>query len=439
MKPLVFSLYAAFLSFTSSAQSDIEPRSYNYGGVPLANQFYATFVVKNNGMKSEYLLKVDADNSIVYKKPSGPIEPGQTDTLRVWYNPQQEGDFDKVLKIYLSDKPEPTIVSLKGKLLKLDKDPSVNCYSFVQKQASVNIVLCNVQMKIEDGATGLAVEGASVTQYFNSKPSFTMKTDFAGTVSLSVKPNMYHYWIEAPGYESIFVDQYINQTTGVVVFRMLPVGSTAVVSRKTESKAEVKAKEENTGELSASLYASNNIVFLIDVSASMKLKDKMPLLKQSMHRLIDQLRSIDKVSIITYADDAKVVYPSEFVTDKEKLKNQIDSLVANGATAANRGLLLAQKMVTENYIEEGNNQIVIATDGSFRVKDKDMDLFERGGDGNKKNITVTILGFGNDDKGLRELKKLASRVDGHYIYITDAAMAQEALLKEIKKNSRRKK
>lgn len=435
----ILSYLCLLITFQSYAQVEISPHTYNYGGVPLANQFYASFVVKNTGGQKNYLLKVEADNTIKYKKPTDAIPPGGSDTLHVWYNPENEGVFNKEVKVYFSDNPTPVSLFLKGNLLKLDKDPTLNCYSFSQKESGVNIILCDVKIKVEDATNGNPIEGAAVTQYFNSKPSFTLKANSEGMVSLSVKPDMYHYWIEATGYESIFVDHYINRETGQIVFKLAPVNKEKAPVAKTETKKPEPAKEEDTGELPASEYASNNIVFLIDISASMRRKDKLPLLKESMHTLIDGLRPIDKVSIITYADDARIMFPSKPVTDKAALKKRIDSLVANGATSVNRGVALAHKMVTDNYIDGGNNQIILATDGTFHIHDKDMDLFLKNDAQVHKHIMVTILGFGNDKDSLHQLKKLSSTLDGHYIYITDEDEAKDVLLKEIKKNSRRKK
>jgi Mg-chelatase subunit ChlD len=440
MKQLIFCLGLVVSSNVVFAQFDIEPHSYNFGGVPLANQFYATFIVKNNGNQKGYLLKLDADNTIQYKKPMEAIEPGASDTLKVWFSPESDGPFNKEIKIYMSDNPTPVSLYLKGNLLKLDKDPTVNCYSFSSQAAGINIILADVKMKVEDAVTGQAISGASITQYFNSKPGFTMKANTDGIVSFSVKPNMYRYWVEATGYETIFVDQYVNRQTGLIVFKLQPTDTRgkAIQSTVQVNKTKDIAKVDNTTGLSTTEYSPNNIVFLIDVSASMRRKDKLPLLKESMHTLIDQLRPIDKISIITYADDARIIYPSHAVNDKEGLKRKVDSLIANGVTSANRGVNVAHKVLCDNYIDGGNNQVVLATDGAFTLQEKEIQLFEKGTVGKNKPVNFTILGFGTDKKGLSQLKKLSSRFDGHYIFIEDADVAQSALLKEIKQNSRRK-
>jgi Ca-activated chloride channel family protein len=189
-------------------------------------------------------------------------------------------------------------------------------------------------------------------------------------------------------------------------------------------------------ELPIDKYSFNNIVFLIDVSSSMSMSDRLPLLKKSMATLINQLRPVDRVSIITYASNASVLYPSKPVTSKEELILLIESLSAGGSTSADKGLKLSYDVMVENYITNGNNQLIIATDGAFTLKEKDLNLFN-GGAANNQPIKVSIIGFGKNKDAQKGLRQMAKQFKGSYIYIANSNDAERALLDEIKKNSRK--
>ena len=112
---------------------------------------------------------------------------------------------------------------------------------------------------------------------------------------------------------------------------------------------------------------NSNFVFLIDVSGSMSDANKLPLLKESMRILVKELRKEDKVSIVVYAGSAGVVLEPTSGEEKEKIMEAFDQLSAGGSTAGGQGIELAYKLAQQNFIKEGNNRVIIATDGDFNV------------------------------------------------------------------------
>ena len=112
---------------------------------------------------------------------------------------------------------------------------------------------------------------------------------------------------------------------------------------------------------------ASNIVFLIDVSGSMDMENKLPLVKSSMKLLVDQLREQDKVSMVVYAGNAGMVLPPTSGAEKIKIKDAIDRLEAGGSTAGGEGIKLAYKIAKENFIKSGNNRVILCTDGDFNV------------------------------------------------------------------------
>ena len=111
----------------------------------------------------------------------------------------------------------------------------------------------------------------------------------------------------------------------------------------------------------------SNLVFLIDVSGSMRQTNKLPLLKKSFNKLIDQLRPEDKVAIVVYAGAVGEVLPPTSGSKKNIIKNAINRLNAGGSTAGGAGIRLAYKLAEKNFVKGGNNRVILSTDGDFNV------------------------------------------------------------------------
>ncbi|AUX19425.1 hypothetical protein AQ623_01300 [Flavobacterium columnare] len=172
----------------------------------------------------------------------------------------------------------------------------------------------------------------------------------------------------------------------------------------------------------------SNIVFLIDVSGSMEEENKLPLLKESMKILVKELRPQDKVSMVVYAGAAGMILPPTSGNEKNKIMNALDELTAGGSTAGGEGIELAAE---ENFIKEGNNRIVLATDGDFNVgasTDKEMELLiERK---RKTGIFLTCLGYGMGNYKDSKMETLANKGNGNYAYIDNMQEATRFLGKE---------
>lgn len=175
----------------------------------------------------------------------------------------------------------------------------------------------------------------------------------------------------------------------------------------------------------------SNFVFLIDVSGSMYDTNKLPLVKSSLKLLVDQMRSADKVAIVTYAGNASVRLESISGDKKMKIKEIIDGLEAGGSTAGGDGLKMAYTIARQNFLTKGNNRIVMATDGDFNVgasSDLDMEkLIERE---RESGVNISILGFGMGNYKDSKLELLANKGRGNYAYINDISEARKAMISE---------
>jgi Ca-activated chloride channel family protein len=188
----------------------------------------------------------------------------------------------------------------------------------------------------------------------------------------------------------------------------------------------LKAKTIATEKLPAS-----NLVFLIDVSGSMNSANKLPLVKSSLKMLVDQLRQQDKVALVVYAGAAGVVLPSTAGDKKETINNAIDNLEAGGSTAGGAGIKLAYQIAAENVMKDGNNRIVLATDGDFNVgasSDDDMEkLIEKK---RESGIFLSVLGYGMGNYKDSKMETLADKGNGNYAYIDNITEARKTLVNE---------
>ncbi len=185
----------------------------------------------------------------------------------------------------------------------------------------------------------------------------------------------------------------------------------------------LKGKDVDTKNTPAS-----NLVFLLDVSGSMNDVNKLPLLKSSLEILVHQLREEDRVAIVVYAGAAGLVLPSTSGIEKESILKAINNLSAGGSTAGGEGIKLAYKIAQENFIEKGNNRIILATDGDFNVgasSDRAMEdlIVEQ----RKSGVFLTVLGFGMGNYKDSKMETLADKGNGNHAYIDNIQEARKVL------------
>ena len=176
----------------------------------------------------------------------------------------------------------------------------------------------------------------------------------------------------------------------------------------------------------------SNIVFLIDVSGSMDEENKLPLLKSSFKMLLGQLRPDDKIAIVTYANGTKVALPSTSVKDKEKIIKVLDNLYASGGTSGGRGIQLAYEQAQKSFIKNGNNRIILATDGDFNIginNTTDLEKFIK--KQRESGIYMSVLGFGIGNYRDDMAETIADKGNGNYAYIDNITEAKKVLVNEL--------
>lgn len=229
---------------------------------------------------------------------------------------------------------------------------------------------------------------------------------------------------------------------------LINTSNTPGANNNEESEKETPLNEElpdynQWGELNEALYKQNNLIFLIDISFSMRKHGKIAKLKKSMTTLIDVLRDFDQIGLITYNSQADTIFSSVALSDKESVKHEINSLTPSGLTYGVKGIEAAYELIQGSFLSEGNNQIILATDGLFtedHLTLNEQELLRVVRRNNKDyGIKLSVLGFGNDANGLERMESLTIAGDGNYLEISldhDAEHSKEILIEEIKTQSR---
>jgi len=185
-------------------------------------------------------------------------------------------------------------------------------------------------------------------------------------------------------------------------------------------------------EIPAEQRGPTNLVFLVDVSGSMRDENKLPLVKEAMAMLVEQLTEDDRIAIVTYASDTSVRLEPTCGNEREKIYAAIDELVAAGSTHGSAGIQLAYKLAAKHFVEKGVNRVILATDGDLNsgiTDDEELvGLIQKKA---KSGVFLTVLGVGTGNLKDSKMEKLADKGNGAYAYLDDEREARKVMVEEM--------
>ncbi len=358
----------------------IDARDKDIGLQEFIYKIKAEYIITNNLTKNLFLLRADAQEGIIIKASKKTIKPTDTCLIVIEFIPTKTGSFNKIINLVTSASGEPFAFSLSGNIKSIKTDDKTACYNLKKapnngvKNLDPIVVVTNNAPK--DNSNKIPDNNRVEVNHQNDKPKTTEQK--------------------------------------------LPILQTPV-------------KQPNFLGLDDNLYKPNNIVFLVDVSSSMKDTNKLNVMKIALYYLIDNLRPQDKVTFITYSDSVRLLQNGVTGNQKNNLIQTVKQLKAHGLTKGKKAILFGLDIAISHYLINGNNQLILATDGKFRFYPDDQKIYLQK-QGNK-NIILSTIAFGNDKDALLNLKEIAKIGKGNFIHIKSKAKAKEQLLDEIKKNS----
>lgn len=204
------------------------------------------------------------------------------------------------------------------------------------------------------------------------------------------------------------------------------VGQSPLDSDKTIAMVRVKTEDIDVSDL-----PSSNLVFLIDTSGSMSGYDRIDLLKESLTLLVEDLDEDDTISIVTYAGSSRVLLDSVKGDKKDKILKAINNLSVGGSTAGGEGIITAYKIAEKNFLDGGNNRIILASDGDFNVGITNLaDLEALITEKRESGVYLSVLGFGEGNLRDDIMETLSKSGNGNYSYINDIKTAKKVLVDE---------
>ena len=279
-------------------------------------------------------------------------------------------------------------------------------------------------------------------QHAESQNIFRVASDPVSTFSIDVDTGAYsnmRRWLnqgQLPPEDAVRIEEFINYFS---YDYPLPAGkqvpfqvSTEIAPTPWNANTRLLRIGIQGYKVPKTQLPASNLVFLIDVSGSMSSTDKLPLLQQALTMLVGQLDARDSISMVVYAGASGVVLPPTHGNRKADILAALQQLQAGGSTNGAAGIQLAYQMAQQNFIQNGVNRVILATDGDFNVglasTEELIDLIQRK---RKAGIALTTLGFGSGNYNDHLLEQLADEGNGNYAYIDRLSEARKVLMEEL--------
>ena len=470
MKNLVI-IFVLFAFIPVNAQTVFLDQPYELGMIDKSSQRYVDVPIKNTSDKKVFIFRAEADKRFQIRYSSKELLPDSTVYMRVQFTPEVKGPFSEKIAIHFSCYSEPKTIKVTG-FTQYVPTLSINCPSFSDQDVNTSLHF-QLEVKVIDKGTREPIQKAQVILIKNGVPVEKFITNSKGFVEKEVELGLYYFVVSAQTYLPVEFVKYVNRNNNFVLIELeknpeaeLLAIETNKPDEKIEDKpgdlfesdeieniptSEVIAEEleeqdsilESIEEIEDELYPDfsvnefkpSNIVFLVDVSTSMAYTGKLDLLKVAMINLVGMLRDVDQITMVSYADNANIILETMQGNNPDTIISIIQGLKAHGHTAGGKGMKKAYQKAEEFFISQGNNQVIMATDGGFTQND--INPYKLAKKYKKKGITISIVGVKTNQVQELSLEKVVGLGDGNYVRIKNYEEAQSALIDEIKASAKR--
>jgi von Willebrand factor type A domain len=397
-----------------------------------------TIQVTNLTQKKIHLLKQNDPRGFELRFPAKSIDPGKTEIIEIIFSPKEAGKFNISFPIYHSASLTPVTITYKGNILNFDEFANIACPSFYKP--NLKPPSFELEINVIDSASKKPL-GNSFIELTKGEYYSQHTTDISGVYKQQANINYYVVLAEHAGYCSRWAAKHVNPKNRKITIALPPAEKEKTII-KTDTisviqKDVIPESPITTAGFSSANYKKNNIIFLIDKSSSMNKPDCMPLLQTAMTQLANMTRLEDRITIITYANEAKVLLPGTAGNEHQKIIDVINQLKCGGRTEGGKAIGIAYKNAEENFIKGGINQIIIATDGGFNgLSENETELMQLVGEKAKAEIKLSVLAFGENRFGKALITRVAKQGEGFYVFIENTEDAQLKLTETLKIQSK---
>jgi Ca-activated chloride channel homolog len=463
-----FFLICSSFIFSLSAQVKFQTTEIDFGEITERHDRIADFWVVNTSDKKFYIFRMDVPRYVQVRYSTKEIQPGDTAFIRIKYDPQKKGVFREEVKLHHSASDKPISFYLNGKSsLIAQNEMEIPCPDFGQLSPNAYF---EADIKITDSSSDQPLKDVKLTIYKGGKKITTSKTDKFGRFKIPMEPGWHYFIAETPGYETYELAMYVNRRTKLVDIPMVafPQLKNPEITVENPTKTEIPTEEitivlpskdsikksspivfkkeyiEKTPPIDSLsediyghklFYTSSNLVFLLDLSSSMNVKGRLELLKVTMLDLLEIVSPNDKITIIGYASGVSTILETTTGANKDDVRHIIENLTARGLTAGEWGLKTAYETAQREFIKDGNNQVILISDGEFnegsRSLNKTISAYY------KKGIKLSVVAIHSKEDNTYLLHQAANNGGGNFIPIRNADQAHRALKEEVRTQSRR--
>lgn len=426
-------------SYVSFAQRGIvfENTTVDFGVVKSWDNPPAVFRFENTSFDAQYILAPKTSRKISVDYPRNKIESAEKGEVRIFYYTQETGPFSEEVLLYYSGSNTPIKLTVKGNIKSLAENALTQCPDF--NQSSKNEIKeswteAKVINKITKEPIPLVLVNIGREKFYSQKN---------GEVKVRLFPGVYGIYAQADGYHPFSEFVGIKKDMGTLIIEMTPLDvplekDLIYVEEPVVKPDSIPVLPDEKPEFSYREYKANHIVLLLDVSGSMKQRGKIDSLKLAIRTLAENLRSVDRVTLITFASKTNEVLLNIPGDKKDLILPAVESLTAKGTTDGVLGIENAYQQAFTHFIEGGNNQVIVATDGIFNSPNySEAQLLLMIKSFRNKGIKLSVIGFGKEKNAVITMQKMSAEGGGNYISFSENKDVKQLLLEEIKKQSKR--
>ncbi|MBE2246315.1 MAG: VWA domain-containing protein [Candidatus Competibacteraceae bacterium] len=424
---------------TASSQRgfEFETHTYDFGTVKSWDNPPAVFRFENNSFDAQYILSPKVSRNVYVDYPRNKIESAEKSELRIYFYTSQTGNFQEEILIYTSGSHTPIKLTIKGNIKSLSDNALTQCPDFNQTnkpEPKENLVGIKFINKLTKEPVSLVLATLGRDKFYSQKN---------GELNIKLSPGVYGLYAQADGYHPFSEYIGIKSDIGTLVIELIPADQpiskdTLYVENPVINVDTLTDIKDDNPLFSYREYKANHIVMLLDVSGSMKQRGKIDSLKIAIHTLANQLRSVDRVTIITFSSFTQDILTNTPGDQKQRILPEIDKLQGKGTTDGVLGIEKAYAQAINYFIEGGNNQVIIATDGIFNSPNySESQLLLMIRSFKNKGIKLSVIGFGKEKNAVGAMRKMSSEGGGNYISFSEGNQVRELLLQEIKQQSKR--
>ncbi|MEO9533414.1 MAG: VWA domain-containing protein [Crocinitomicaceae bacterium] len=484
MKQLIVIIFLV-LGFQSIGQIKPTKQRHNFGELYKDSQSYVDIEFTNTSDKPQFLLTVDKPRDVYYIYSSKKVMPDSSLTIRFKINNNIKGRFTYNVDVYFSNPRAAIPIQLTGNVKQAEMSSSLTaCPDFNNAPSAYIANTFDVTILVIDSLTREPIKNSKVYIVENGEMVGTAMTNYKGVVVKKIPYGYYYITAQKSPYTSNYHEGYLNFKRNFVQIELQqpyierdpnppvvvnedpidppeeyvidpnPVEDPEIVEEVVEVP-EVVEEVPETPEVvetpkpetepiplsevpdtvfNENYFKYNNITFILDVSTSMNGMGKMGLLKMSMIELTKILRANDMISMIKYSSEVETILANTTGDQKEQIIEVVKELKTSGMTAGGNAIKMAYKLNKKSFIPDGNNQVIMITDGVFNKGDKDY-LRTIQQNYKSKGVKFSVVGIKTSDYVTRHMKDIVEEGGGDFIRILDIEDAQTKLIDEIKKNS----